>query len=117
MPTVFGTIRNLSEVLAGARVTDLPIVVQSEAKNVRSYGFSMPNGDKLIALWSDGVAADDDPGTASTVILPDYSGQTATGIDVLYGFEQELMSSNKNGDLVVPVFMLKDYPIFVRLSK
>jgi parallel beta-helix repeat protein len=111
------TVRNLGNVMAGARAMDLPIVVQSEATNIRNHSFSLPNGDKLIALWSDGVAADYDPGIASTVILPGYSGQTVTGIDILYGFEQELVSSNENGNLIISGFLINDYPIVIRLSK
>ncbi|MFC2064453.1 NosD domain-containing protein [Chloroflexota bacterium] len=109
-------IQNLSNVMPGAEPTDLVIEILSEATNFRSYSFSMPNGDKLIALWTDGVAADYDPGVLSTLILPGLADLMATGIDVLYGYEQELISSNENGDLVIHDFMLKDYPIFIRLS-
>ena len=111
------TVRNLSNVMAGARVMNLPSTLQSDYSDIESYGFSLPNGEALIALWTNGVAVDYDPGVKSSIILHGYAGQTVTGIDVLYGFEQELVSSNENGDLVIHDFLLKDYPIFIRLSK
>jgi hypothetical protein len=111
------TVRNLGNVMAGARVMDLPITVQSEYSDIESYSFSLPNGEALIASWTDGVAVDDDPGVKSSLVLQGCTGRTATGIDVLYGFEQGLASSNENGDLVIDDFLLKDYPIFIRLSE
>jgi hypothetical protein len=111
------TVRNLGSVMAGARVMDLPITVQSEYSDIESYSFSLPNGEALIALWTDGVAVDDDPGVKSSLVLQGCTGRTATGIDVLYGFEQGLASGKENGDLVIDGFLLKDYPIFIRLSE
>ncbi|MBE0687376.1 MAG: hypothetical protein IH585_15400 [Anaerolineaceae bacterium] len=110
-------IANLSTLMDTAIPSNHAIDIQSEAERIVSYEFTLPNGDRLLAIWSDGVAVDYDPGIVSTVILPGYSGQTVTGIDVLYGFEQELVSSNEDGDLVIRDFLLKDYPIFIRLSK
>jgi hypothetical protein len=49
--------------------------------------------------------------------IPDFADWNVTGIDVLNGFEQELMTSSENGDLIIPDFLLKDYPIIIRLSK
>lgn len=116
-PFIGRTIRNLSEVMAGAEATKFPIEILSEYSNIKSYSFSLPNNEMLIVLWSDGVAVDHDPGIPTTLIFPGQGGQIVTGIDVLFGFEQELVSSNENGDLVIPDFLLKDYPIFIRLSK
>ena len=116
-PFITRAIRNLSDVMAGAKAIDFPIEILSEFTNIKSYSFSLPNDEMTIVLWSDGVAVDDDPGIPSTLIIPGYTGFTATGIDILFSFEQELISSNENGDLVIQDFILKDYPIFIRLSK
>jgi len=115
-PFIIRTIRNLSEVMAGTEAIEFPIEIINEYTNIKSYSFSLPNDEELIVLWSDGVAVDHDPGIPSTLIIPDHAGQKATGIDVLFGFEQELITSNENGDLVISGFLLLDYPIFIRLS-
>jgi hypothetical protein len=107
----------LSTIMAGAEPTDLPVEIQGEATHITSYSFTLPNGDKLVALWNDDVAVDYDPGTLSVVIIPAYAGWKATGVDVLNGFEQILISTSEASNLVIRDFLLKDYPIIIRLSK
>lgn len=109
-------IRTLCTVMAGAESVSLHVEIQSEATNIRSYGFSLSNGDKLLALWTDGVAVDDDPGVQATLTFPGFSVQKVVGIDVLNGFEQELVTSIKDGDLVIRDLLVKDYPIVLRIS-
>lgn len=116
-PDSFGyLIRNLCASLAGARVSDLPVAVQSDADYIKSYGFILLSGERLLAIWNDGVAVDNDPGTPATVAVPGFAGWHVTGIDVIQGFEQELISTDENGDLVIRDFLLKDYPILIRLA-
>jgi hypothetical protein len=38
------------------------------------------------------------------------------GIDVLYGFEQELITSMEDGNIVIRDLLVKDYPIILRLT-
>jgi len=110
------TVQNLTTIMSGAEPTDFPVEMQSEATNLTSYGFKLSNGDNLLAIWNDGVAVDYDPGTSSTVIIPGFAGWNATGVDVVNGIEQELITSSENGDLVIRDFLLKDYPIILRFT-
>jgi len=110
------TIQNLATIMSGAEPTDLPVEIQSEAANLTSYGFTLSNGDNLLAIWNDGVAVDYDPGISSTVIIPGFAGWNATGVDVVNGIEQELIASSENGDLVIRDFLLKDFPIILRFT-
>jgi len=107
----------LSTIMAGARPADLPLEIQSEATYITNYSFSLPDGDGLIALWNDTIAVDYDPGIVSTLTIPGFADWNAAGLDVLNGFGQELISSSEDGNLVIHDFILKDYPIFIRLSK
>lgn len=109
-------VRNLSTVMVGAKTTNLPLTIQTAATDVVSYTFSLPNNDQIIALWVDGVAVDYDSGIPSTLVIPGFEGWNATGIDVLNGIEQELISSNENGDLMIKNLLIKDYPILIRLE-
>lgn len=81
-----------------------------------SYGFVLPDGDRMLALWANGVAADDDPGTPATLTFPGDPAVGAIGIDVLEGFQQELVAERSGSDLVIRDLLVKDYPIFVRLE-
>jgi hypothetical protein len=110
-------VRNLSTVMVGAGTTSLPLTVETEATRFTSYSFSLPNGDLLIAEWSDGIAVDHDPGIPSKLVIPGFAGWNATAIDILHGFEQELISSNENGDLIIRDILIKDYPVIIRLSR
>lgn len=111
------TTGNLCTLMAGAKVENLPVEIQSHAANIKNYYFSLPNGDRLIVLYSDGVAVEENIGVASIITIPDFSNWNATGIDVLNGFEQKLITRNENGDLIVRDILIKDYPVIVRLSK
>jgi hypothetical protein len=112
----FATIRNLCTVMAGNSTDSIAIEIQSAATNIRSCSFSLPSGDKMIALWTDGIAVDFDPGITSTVTLPDFSNQRMVGIDVLNGYQQELVTEFENDNLVIRNVMVKDYPIIFRIA-
>ena len=116
LPLMVRVIRNLSTIMAGAEPASLPIEIQSEATNIRNYSFSLANGDKLLALWTDGVAVDDDPGIDATLTFPGFSAQKVVGIDALNGFEQELVTSIEDGSLIIRNLLIKDYPIILCLT-
>jgi len=115
-PWSYPTIRNLNTVMAGNKPLEITVEIESDATNLMSFGFSLPNGDRLFALWTDGVAVDDDLGVPATLTFPGSSAQSVIGVDVLHGFEQELILELENGDLVIRNFLIKDYPIILRLT-
>jgi hypothetical protein len=108
-------IQNMATQMAGAEPTNLPFTIQSTVTNTVSYTFSLPNSTHLIALYSNGIAVDADPGAPATLTIPNFLGYEVTGIDVLYGFRQQLITSEENGDLVIRDLLVKDYPIILRL--
>lgn len=113
----YHVIRNLCTIMAGAETANFPLEIQSTATNIKTYSFSMLNDNTLIALWTDSISVDNDPGIPTTLIIPGFADSSAIGIDVLNGFEQKLITNNKNRDLIIRDFLLKDYPIIIRLSK
>lgn len=116
-PIQFNTIRNIANVFAGVRAEEFEIDVQTDSKYLKAFTFARADGSRLVALWTDGVAVDDDPGIPSTITFPGFSGWNTTGIDILNGFEQKIISSNENDNLVISDFLIKDYPIIIQLSK
>jgi hypothetical protein len=113
----YDTIRNIANVFAGVHAEKFAIEVQTESTNFKAFTFSGTDGSRLVALWTDGAAVDDDPGVASTITIPGFAGWNATGIDMLNGFEQKLTTSTENGNLIIRDLLIKDYPIIIRLSK
>jgi hypothetical protein len=108
--------RHLSTIMAGARAADLPLQIQTSVTNTVSYTYSLADGGYLVALWTDGVAVDEDPGTVMTVTLPALSEYEVEGIDVLHGYVQPMNTSEESGNLVIRDLLVKDYPIILRLS-
>lgn len=113
----YNAIQNLCTLMAGAKPEEIPVTMESQATNIKSYGFALPNGDKLLAVWSDGVVINEDPGVPSTITLSGFSDWGATGIDVLNGIEQKLIAGSENGNLLISNFLIKDYPIIFLLTK
>lgn len=111
------TTANLCTLMVGASPESLRIEVQSQAPNITNYSFSLPTDEHLIVLWSDRPAADNDPGVASTVIVPGYPSWKAVAVDVLNSLEQELVTSNESGNLIIRDLLIRDYPIAIRLSQ
>jgi len=116
IPPIVMVVRNLSNTMAGANPISMPTEIQSESNNLVSYVFTLMNGDYLIALWNDNAAIDQDDGVLSQLIIPDSVDWSVTGIDILNGFEQQLISSRENGNLIVHNLLIMDYPILIRLS-
>jgi len=114
--TPYATVQNLATIMAGAEVDELSVDFESGASDIRSYVFSLPDGDGLIALWSDGAAAEVDPGLPSTVTVHELGKRSVTGIDVLHGYLQPLKTEEQGPDLVIPGLLIKDYPILLRIA-
>jgi hypothetical protein len=110
------TLRNLCTVMAGASPAALPLQIQTTVTDTVSYTFALPNSNWLVALWTDGVAAEYDPHVVATMTLPGFAGHTVTGIDVLYGFEQPIIATKEGSGLVIHDLLVKDYPVILKVS-
>jgi len=103
-------VKNLCTIMAGAEPFNMSIEIESEATNIRNYSFSLPNGDKLVSLWTDGVAVDQDPGVETDLTLYGLTGQEVLGIDILEGYQQPIVASSENGNLIIKDLLVRDYP-------
>jgi hypothetical protein len=110
-------IHNLCNTMAGAEPIDLQVLLDTdETVNMRFYSFEMPNGEKLVALWTNDEALEEGSGVSTSITLSNLSAQKVVGIDIFNGFEQELFTENDNGDLVIRNLLVKDYPIYIKIS-
>jgi hypothetical protein len=108
-------IHTLCDTLAGAEPIEMPVSVEGDVTDVSQYAFALPDGDRLVALWTNGEAVEEDPGERATLTLEGVSAQSVTGIDVYKGLEQELITETENGDLVIRDLLVRDYPVILRL--
>ncbi len=115
-PWTYPTVQRMNTIMAGAMPVSHTVSVENEPAKGAIYAFDLPNGEFLVAIWNDNKAVHDYIDIPVTVTLPGQAGKTATGIDVLYGFTQELNTETVNGDLVIRDMQMKDYPILIRLT-
>lgn len=117
-PDVVRIVQNLNTVLAGAQPANgSPMQIGSEAAaSIHAYWFSLSSGDYLVALWTNGIAVDNDPGTPTILTFPGFSAQRVTGTDILYGIEQKMVTEDENGNLVIRGLLVRDYPLILRIT-
>ena len=115
-PWTYPTVRRLNTVMAGTRPVSHSVRIENEPSDTMTYAFIMPNGDFMFALWTDGVATDDNSSITTKLTFPGISDQKAIGMNVLYGFQQELITEIESGDLVIRNLLVRDYPILIRFT-
>jgi hypothetical protein len=104
--------------MAGHTAASQEVVIESAVNNILSYSFTMSNGDRLFTLWTNGAAVEFDPGVNATLTftceedMPD----SATAIDVLHGYAQQLEFEVIGNQLIINDLRVKDYPIILKLS-
>jgi hypothetical protein len=108
-------VKNLCTAMAGTTPYRQSAVIEGQVTNLKQYGFSHSNGDSMLAIWRDVEPSPDDAGVPVTITFPEMAGFSGTGIDLLYGFEQQLSTSDEDGSLVIHDLLVKDYPILLRL--
>ena len=106
-------ILNLCNLLAGAEPVEITVSIEGD---ISQYGFVLPNGDKLVAFWRNGTVVEEDEGEKHTLTVNDSAAKKVVGVDVIQGFEQELTFELVDGNLVVNDLLVKDYPIFLRIT-
>jgi hypothetical protein len=107
---------NLATILAGAKPAPLPVQVQTAAPDVVTHTFALADGGRLLAIWRDGSAVEDDAGVPATLVVPGFAGRPAAGIDPLHSLVQPLVTRSEDGALVIEDLRVKDYVLFVRLG-
>ncbi len=113
---LLSALANLNTVMSGHVSIDMPATIDVDYGPIASCAFRYPNGDRILAVWTDGIARDADPGVPGTITIPGLNAGSVIGIDVLYGFEQELIFETSGGGTVIRDLLIKDYPILIRLS-
>ncbi len=109
-------IKRLNILMEEVEPAELPMEIESAADNVMSYAFSTPEGDRLLAVWTNGVAVDYDPGVEATITIPHFPASEVVCIDLLNNLEQELIFEMVDGNLMVSNLVVKDYPLIIKFS-
>jgi hypothetical protein len=109
-------VRNLGIIMSGATPIDIKTEIALEFDGPVSYcAFKYANGDKMLAVWSDAASQDYDPAYSTTITFAGLNAPKAIAMDTLYGIEQELVFEVEGQDTIIKNFLVKDYPVFIRL--
>lgn len=108
--------QSLSNLMIGAQPDDLVVEIESEAGDIVYYSFLYPNGDQLVAIWTDGIASDEDVGVAATLIIEDLNAESATGFDIFHTYQQDLVIEADENGLVIRDLVVRDYPTLIKLT-
>ena len=106
--------RTLSTVLEGVKPAGIALEFRGQQIKVESFTFRLPDEGCLIAFWIPGAGSDDAPDIKVDVVVSKLSFNSATGIDVLNGTEQELRVTAEDGSTVLKGMLAKDYPVLIR---
>ena len=109
-------IRDLCTVMSGHEAIDMPMEIDIGYEPVAYCAFRYPDGDRMLGVWTDGIAQDEDPGVPATIRFPGLTAEKIVGIDVLHGFEQELVFETNEDSTIVRDLLVRDYPILIRFS-
>ncbi len=110
------SLKNLCTVMELHEAADFPVEIDINYDPIAYYTFSYPNGDQMLAVWKDGIARCEDPGTPAKITFPGLTAGNVKGIDVLHGFEQDLIFEVKDDSIVIEDLLVKDYPLLIRLE-
>ena len=102
--------------MIGAQPYDLRVEIESESDEIVYYSFSYSNGDRMLAIWTDGIALDDDPGVTANLLFDGLSADNAIGYDILYPFYQDIVIETDENGLVIHDLVVRDYPALIRLA-
>lgn len=110
-------VRNLGIILSGAVPIDINTEIKVDYSGPVSYcAFKYPDGDRMLAIWTDASARNDDPSYSSSIEFSELITSSVSLIDPLYGIEQKLIFGLEGSSTVVQNLLVKDYPIFIRLD-
>jgi len=117
-PIAESVFRYLCTLMAGHEAVDMSLTIAPGAPcgPLEYAAFRYPSGDRMMAVWRNVVAHDEDNSVPATVVFPGLTAENVTGIDALHGFEQELVFEIDGEDTIIRDLLVKDYPILIRLS-
>jgi hypothetical protein len=115
-PVTFAVFGRSHTLLSGTTPLDIDVEIDTAATDIATAAFTTAVGNSLFALWVDGAPSNEDHRTPASLTFPGMAGAAATGIDMINGVQQQLVTEDRGTDLVVTDLLITDAPVFVRLT-
>lgn len=113
---IYYVFRTISTVLDDFHVAEFPVEFSGE-KDFDCYTFRRGDKELLVAAWIPGKTEDGIVEAKSDITLPGGRAESAWAIDVMNGTEQELNVTRSGNDAVLKGILIKDYPVFIRITQ
>ncbi len=113
---IYYVLRSISTVLDGFAADDFTVRFSGE-RAFDCYTFRRRNNERMLAVWIPGKTSDGIIESKADIILPGLQARQAWVIDVFNGTEQKLTLARNGNDTVLKAMRIKDYPVFIRLTK
>ena len=98
------------------RPAEFPVQFDSE-REFDCYTLRRSDKEFLITVWIPGKTEDGIVEEKSDIALPDVLAARAWAIDTMNGTEQELNLTHRGRDTVLEGILIKDYPVFIRITR
>lgn len=109
--------KNLCTVMAGHEAIRMPLEIDTDYRPLAYATFRFPEGERMLAVWTDEVAKEEDPGVPAVVTFPGLQAKNVTGIDILNSVKQDLAFEISGDSTIIKDFMIKDYPMLLILDE
>ena len=107
--------RNIATIMDDFYHTEFPVKF-SDDKGLLYFTFQQGNNERMVTVWIDGPHQDAIAQTKTEITFPGTQARQARVQDIMNGTEQELDLATSGSDTIIKGMVIKDYPVFVRLS-
>ena len=112
---VYYALRNISTILDGFKADEFDVKFSGD-RVFDCYTFS--KGDqRMFSAWIKGKTKDGIVEAETDITIPDIHAKTAWVFDSLNGTKQNLNLTHQDNDTILEGILIKDYPVFIRLTK
>jgi hypothetical protein len=108
--------RTIATVMDDFRPAQFPVNFSGD-KVAMSFAFQRGANERMVAAWMDGPEKDEIIQTKTDITLPGVQAKRATVVETMNGTEQELEFVVNGTDTVLKGMLIKDYPVFIRISQ
>ncbi len=108
------TMKRMGSLFAGLEPEAFDIDINTTIDKIRHYEFLSYTGEKIISVWDDNAALDENKiGILSDIVIKDFSAEKITAVDLLHGITCEINFEMVGGSTFIPALYISDNPVFL----
>ena len=108
--------RNVATLMDDFRPSEFAVNF-SNGRGLLHFTFERGASERLLTVWIDGPSKGGIHENANDIVFPGVQAKRATVADIMNGTEQELDLAMNGSDTVLKGMLIKDYPVFVTISR